>query len=102
MPPISDGILDVTNDGYTGTVSTSYTAVPSSAGGAIYDFIVICKIDQVRTNRLIVSLDGGTTDYATLAPGGHYAGCLRGESTQIHIKGNVSSVGYEITLVRAT
>jgi hypothetical protein len=88
------------NDGSTvqgsGSVGLSTISFPDPAQTPISEFLIQCPVDQVDTNRLFVSLDGGT-NYLTLYPGGHWAWTPKGETTdQITLLGNVASVNYEI------
>jgi len=88
------------NDGTTvqasGTVGLSTVLFPDPAQTPIAEFLIQCPVDQVDTNRLQVSLDGGVS-YLTLYPGGHWAWTPKGGLlTQITLLGNVASVNYEI------
>ena len=83
---------------YTGTVGTSWTAVPAASGNKIQEIKVVCDWDQTFTNYLEVSLDGGTTTKERMYPGGFTSDVIKGTLTQIHLKGNVASVKYTVTL----
>lgn len=90
--------LQGSTDPYSGTVGTSYVAVPAVAGNVIQSALISCDYDQDVNNELIVSFDGGVSDFVKLSPGGFINPMLRGSIRQIYIKGNVSSVSYSIIL----
>lgn len=83
----------------SGTVGTTPISIPSPAGNAISQFVIVCKIDQPRSNRLLVYADQGS-DPITLRPGGSYSLDLKGSPTQIDIQGNVAGVEYEAVFNR--
>ena len=83
---------------FTGAVGTSWTAVPAVAGNKIQEVKVVCDPDQDYANTLELSLDGGTTTKCKLWVGGFDSEIIKGDLTQIHIRGNVASVKYNITL----
>jgi hypothetical protein len=89
-----------TTDEYVGTVGTGGTSVPSSPGADIQEFMVMCDPDQLHSNYLEISIDGGTTYLAKIFAGGHYGQIVKGTLTQIFIKGSVSSVSYQVILNR--
>ena len=88
-----------TTSHFNGTVGTSSTAVPSSPGSVISQAIVKQPASDSANKILSVSFDGGTNWY-TLEPGLSLTWPVKGALTQIHIKGNVASTGYEIILNR--
>jgi len=92
--------LQGSTDAYNGTVGTSWTAIPTVADNVIQSALVVCVFEQGIAKELYVSFDGGTTTAAKLAPGGYISTNIKGRKTQIHIKGNVASVSYEVTLNR--
>lgn len=78
------------------TVGTSAIDFPVAAGNAVSEFLVQCPTDQLDSNLLKVSLDGGT-NVMTLSPGGHWAWTPKGSTiTQINLVGNVAGVKFEI------
>lgn len=84
---------------YSGSVTTTLTALPASPDKSIGKYFVRCAIDQTITKRLYVSLNSGT-DFVILSPGEWFSGTLRGspQQSQIHIKGNAAGVQYEAIL----
>lgn len=81
----------------TGTVGTSNTNVPTLAGNKIAEIFVRCP-QQLITNRLSFSINGGT-NFFVLAPGEWMSFDMRGNTlTQLILKGNIASVSYEVLL----
>jgi hypothetical protein len=86
---------------YSGNVGTSWTPIPGSGAGKIQSFAVINDDENSHTEYLEISLDGGTSVYDKLWPGGHLEDTIKGDSiTQIHIRGQSSSVAYRVFLDR--
>ena len=85
---------------YSGSVGTSFTAVPAApTGNDIQSFSVEADSENAITNTLSVSLDGGTTTAAILYPTGFFYQLVKGVTqTQIHIKGAAASCGYRIVI----
>lgn len=80
----------------SGSVGTTPINFPVSAGAPISEFLIQCPHDQLDSNRLLVSLDGGSNKM-TLYPAGHWAWTPKGQTiTQITITGNQSGVLYEV------
>ena len=82
---------------YDGTVGLSPITIPPAPGNEIGEFIVQCPYDQVDTNALKISLNGGT-DYLTIQPAGYWAWSPKGGVTQITLLGNAVGVKYEEVL----
>ena len=82
---------------HDGVVGTTPIAIPSVATTDIAEFIIQCPFDQVDTNVLKVSINGGV-DYMTLQPAGFWAWTPKGGVKQITILGNVAGVKYELVL----
>jgi len=80
-----------------GVVGLTPINIPASPGTEISEFIVQCPFDQVDTNVLKISLNGGT-DYLTIQPAGFWAWTPKGNVTQITLLGNAVGVKYEIVL----
>jgi hypothetical protein len=85
------------SDHFNGTVGTTATNVPSSAGNVISEFLVDCPKDS--PGNLLVSLDGGTT-FKTVNRGGVWIWTPKGNMTQIKIKGTNANTDYEIVMNR--
>lgn len=84
---------------YQGTIGTTPAQIPSVAGFDIAEALIRCASDNSPiTKRLLWSLDNVT--YHTLAPGEFVGWTLKGQQTQIWIKGSVAAVTYEIILNR--
>lgn len=89
-----------TTDVYSGTVGLAWTAIPTVAGTEIQSFSVHNVADQVITNTISVSLDGGTTVMDILYPSGFTYQLIKGSKTQIHLLGSAASVSYRVVLNR--
>lgn len=98
-PIIETKDLDGTTTHFNGTVGTTAIAVPASPGSQISDVLVSSLITNTPNKNLLVSFDGGTT-FFTLVPGTAFSWSCRSGLTQIHIKGSVASVAYEILMNR--
>jgi hypothetical protein len=85
---------------YTGSVGTSFTAVPAApTGNDIQSFSVEADSENDITNTLSVSIDGGTTVLGILYPSGYLYQLVKGVTqTQIHIKGAAASCAYRIMI----
>jgi hypothetical protein len=83
---------------FSGTVGTSVISLPASAGALIDEVVIQCSTDQLISNRLSVSFDGGT-NYTKLVPGQAIYWEPRGQ-TQVKLLGNVAGVLYEVTMNR--
>lgn len=83
---------------FAGTVGLSSTAFPSVAGDFISTILIRCPEQTPVTNRLSYSFDNVT--FHVLAPGEFIAWSLKGNKTQVYLKGNVAAVSYELTLNR--
>lgn len=85
---------------YTGTVGTSWTAVPAApTANDIQSFAVEADAENDITNTLSVSLDGGTTTLTIIYPTGYFGGLIKGSSqTQIWLKGAAVSCAYTVTI----
>jgi hypothetical protein len=82
-----------------GTVGTTNTLIPGSPGNAIAEFLFINKKTNNPTATIQVSVDGGT-NWVTVGTGGSYSGSLRGNITQLTIKGSAAGLAYECQLNR--
>lgn len=86
---------------FSGNVGTSWTAIPSSPGGTIQSFCIINDDENGVNEYIEISLDGGSSVYDKIWPGGHIEDTIKGDSiTQIHIRGQSSSVAYRAILDR--
>lgn len=93
----------IDNEGSTiqiaGTVGTTPIQVPSVATFDISEILIRCATDNSPiTKRLLWSLDNVT--YHTLGPGEYVGWTLKGQQTQIWLKGNVAGVDYEVLVNR--
>jgi hypothetical protein len=80
-----------------GTVGLTAVPIPSSAGNNIAGIFIQCDPDQTPiTKRLYLSFDN--TNWITYKPGDADLLPLRGNKTQVYVKGNVASVAYQIIL----
>lgn len=86
-----------TTEQYDGVVGVAPINLPPVAATEISEFIIQCPFDQVDTNVLKVSLDGGVS-YLTLQPAGFWAWTPKGGIKQITIVGNVAGVKYETVI----
>lgn len=82
---------------FAGLVGVLPIPIPNVPGNTIKTALIRCPSQTPLTNRLLYSLDDGTT-FHTLAPGEFIGWSLRGDVLQIQIKGNVENVEYEVTL----
>ena len=82
---------------FDGTVGLSPIDIPASPAEEIAEFIVQCPYDQVDTNSLKISVNGGS-DYLTIQPAGYWAWSPKGGVTQLTLLGNVAGVKYEVVL----
>jgi hypothetical protein len=90
-------------DVYDGVVGTGWTAIPTTPGNKIQEFSVMNPFENTITKYLEISLDGGTTIYDRIYPSGHVSDLIKSDSkTQIHIRGQSSSVAYKVILDRET
>jgi hypothetical protein len=88
-----------TSTSFVGAVGTGSTAVPSSPGDVIESFYCYCPDQTPVTKKLYYSINGGTT-WHELGIGDAIVWSLKGEPTQIYIKGSVATVNYEIIMNR--
>ncbi len=93
----SAGFTEVVSE--AGTVTTTPTALPTSATGNLREVLVQCGIDNTTTLRLDISFDGGTT-YHRIAPGMSIEWDMNAAATQIFIKAASGSVQYYFTANR--
>jgi hypothetical protein len=97
--PIGDNAQDFgLSAQFVGTVGTASTAVPSSAGDPIATVFIRCPSQTPVTRRLLYSFDNVT--FQVLSPGEFIAWSLKGNKTQVYIKGNVATVDYEVLVNR--
>lgn len=97
--PIGDNVQDIgLTSQYAGAVGVTSTAVPAVSGDFIATALIRCPVQSPNTRRLLYSFDNVT--FHTLAPGEYIGWSLKGNKSQVYIKGNVASVDYEITLNR--
>lgn len=89
-----------TTDPFTSTVGTSWTAIPASPGTIIQSFTVISDSNNDINETLEISLDNGTTVMDKLYPSGSISHLVKGEITQIYLKGFTASVDYKVILNR--
>ena len=82
---------------HDGVVGTTPISIPSSPTTDIGEFIIQCPFDQVDTNSLKVSINGGV-NYLTLQPAGFWAWTPKGGVKQITLLGSVAGVKYELVL----
>lgn len=82
---------------FDGVVGAAPINLPGSATTDIAEFIVQCPYDQVDTNELKISLDGGS-NYLTIQPAGYWAWSPKGSVKQITLLGNVAGVKYELVM----
>lgn len=100
---ISSGVVETENlDGSTshfnGTVGTTPINIPASAGGVIQS-ILIDNVNTDNTKDLEVSFDGGT-NYKTIGSGSAFSYTIKGNLTQVSLRGAVADCDYEILLNR--
>lgn len=85
------------NDGSTtvesGTATTTPASVPLVAGKVISGY----AIDNLGSNSILVSFDGGTT-FRTIEKKSYESWNIKGSITQIVVKTLSSTSGYEIML----
>jgi hypothetical protein len=81
-----------------GSVGLTSTAFPTVAGDPIATLLIRCPTQSPTTRRLYYSFDDVT--FHELAPGEFIGWSLKGNLTQIYLKGNVAGVNYEVTLNR--
>lgn len=81
-----------------GSVGTTSTAFPTVAGDPIATALIRCPEQTPNSRRLLYSFDNST--FHTLSPGEYIGWSLKGNLTQVYLKGNVASVNYEIILNR--
>lgn len=84
---------------YNGSVGTTAVAIPSVAGNKITEVLVQSPQSNSSSKELYVSFDGGTT-FFTLYRGGALFWKIKGTVTQVYVKGNISTVDYEILMNR--
>jgi len=77
---------------YTGTATTTFANVPSSAGGVISG----CLIKPLG-NNFEVSFDGGTS-YLPISRNSVFTWDVKGEITQLRVRTSSSTSDYEILL----
>lgn len=97
--PIGDNAQDFgTTTQLTGTVGITAVQVPATAGNPIATALIRCPEQSPVTKRLSWSIDDIT--YHTLGPGEFIAWSLKGNITQLYLKGSVAGVNYEVVLNR--
>jgi hypothetical protein len=97
--PIGDSSQDIgTTTQFTGSVGTTSAAVPSVAGDFITSAIIRCPNQTPTSRTLSWSVDDIT--FHVLAVGEFIGLSIKGNKTQIYLKGSVASVDYEVTLNR--
>ena len=90
-----------TTNVFTGTVGLSWLGVPITPGGSIQEFTLINDEDNLITEYIEISLDGGSTIYDRIFPSGYVSDLIKGDATtQIAIRGQSSSVKYKVILDR--
>jgi len=95
--PIGDAAQDMGNTIlYVGTVGTTAVPIPAVAGSPIILMLVRCPSQTPNTRRLSWSVDNVT--FHALSPGEFVGWPIKGNYTQIYIKGNVAGVSYEVVL----
>lgn len=99
LPAFETQDLDGGTTHYNGTVGTSAIAIPTVAGNIISEVVIKCPFQTPTTKKLLVSFDGGTT-FFTLDPGEFIGWSVKGSRRQIHIKGGVAGVSYDVLLNR--
>ena len=82
---------------FDGVVGVAPVLIPAIAATSISEFIIQCPFDQVDTNTLKVSINGGV-NYLTLQPAGFWGWTPKGSVKQITLLGNVAGVKYEIVM----
>lgn len=88
--------LTGSTDHFSGSVGTSMISVPASPGNAIAEVLVR---NSDENNNLLVSFDSGS-NFFTLLPLDAMLWSLKGNKTEIEIKGSAAGVGYEIIMNR--
>jgi len=88
-----------TTSQYDGVVGVAPLNVPAIIGNEISEFIIQCPFDQVDTNTLKVSINGGI-NFLTMQPAGFWAWTPKGGVRQLTLVGNVAGVKYEIVINR--
>jgi len=95
--PVGDAQQDFGNSiQYAGTVGTTAVPIPAVAANPIILFLVRAPDQTPNTRRLLWSLDDVT--YHELSIGEYVGWPLKGDKTQIYIKGNGAGVKYEVVL----
>lgn len=97
--PIGDSAQDFgTTLQLAGTVGTTSTAFPSVAGDPIATCLIRCPTQTPNTVTLSYSFDNVT--FHVLGVGEYIGWPLKGNVTQVYLKGSVAGVKYELTLNR--
>ena len=89
-----------TTTNFSGSVGTSFVAVPSSPGKPIAEALVRCSNQTPQSSVLQVSFTSSTGPWISLSPGEFIGWTVKGYMTQIWILGNNASVDYEVVLNR--
>ena len=82
---------------FVSTIGTIAANLPTVSGNRINTIFVRCKNQTPNTVKLFYSIDAGTT-FLELLPGEAIMWPLRGNITQIQVKGSIAGVGYEVLL----
>ena len=85
---------------FSGSVGTTPIQIPASAGNIIAEVLIHCPLQTPKTKKCLFSLDGSGTGFITLEQGSVLGWSVKGEITQIEVKGNEAGVNYEIILNR--
>lgn len=85
-------------DHYNDTVGTTAIDLPSVASTVIQS-ILIDNTNTAATKILYISFDGGT-NYKAIDVGAAFAWTVKGNLTQIKLKGAVAGCDYEVLLNR--
>jgi hypothetical protein len=91
--------LEGSSDHFNGTVGTSSTAVPASAGAIISELFLRNPKANTSGVTLSISFDGGTT-FMDFNRGEGFGWSVKGNKTQVHIKASAASTAYQIVMNR--
>ena len=90
-----------TTDPFTGSVGTTPTNIPASAGNQIEELSIRCTVDQPNATRLEFSIDAGT-NWFRLRVGESRDEEPREGLTQIQLRaaGSLATANYEVIMNR--
>jgi hypothetical protein len=100
LPEFENADKKGSSDPFSGNATTSWVDVPASPGNLIQEFTVINDSRNDLLEYLEISIDGGSTVLDKIYPSGHLSHLVKGDITEISLRGQSASVAYRVILNR--